>query len=902
MDLRKICFGCMGNKGAGMQCPSCGYSEDATPGSPFHLPPGTVLLGKYLLGRVLGQGGFGITYLAWDLNLKLKLAVKEYFPQELASRSAGQSEISAYSDSVGSQYENGLNKFLQEAQTLAQFEWHPNIVSVRDYFKANSTAYFVMTYVEGITLKEYLVNSGGIVPVEEALRFITPVLDALKEVHAVQILHRDISPDNIYVNHRGQVILLDFGAARQAISDQGRSLSIILKPGYAPEEQYLTHGNQGPWTDIYSVAATLYHFVTGHMPPESLERLSEDRLVPPSKLGVIIAPNQEKALLKALGVKCRDRYQTVDEFQAALLKMMPPPSAIAPTPTPPSYSSSEPVIRTVEKMPPPESIKAPRQKKWLPIGFGLAIIAAIFTIAYVFLIVPPVKSITLSHNALSMEAGQDEMALQVRVEPFLAFRANLIWSSSDPRVAQVSEEGVITALDEGSAEIKVVAEKGDAAETAVVVVTLPTIDWDGGTYTGLLKNEQPQGKGTLTWLSGAEYTGEFEEGKYHGQGTFTSTEGDRYVGEFKEGAGDGNGILSLANGEIHDGAWYKGYMLLAELSPGIASAIRWSGALYEGQWVDNRPHGEGTLTWPDGLEYSGEFKDGRREGWATVTWPDGHKYLGEYKNDKITGQGTFTWANGDKYEGEWENGRRQGQGTFTAADGSKYAGEWKDDLGDGKGVLFLANGESYEGLWYKGYMFLAELSPGVASAVTWHGSFYEGEWHDNLPQGEGTIIGPDGDKYVGDWKDGYAEGRGTKTWADGSKYVGEWRNNKRHGQGTYTEADGSKYVGEWKNDQVHGQGAATTANGDKYVGEFAKGLPNGHGTVTHGPDSQRAGEKYEGEFKDGTAHGQGTYTWPDGSKYVGEFRNNQANGYGTYTSAKGKVYKGRWENDQYIGP
>jgi len=314
-------MGCMQEKtDAGLlKCPDCGYVEGTEPSSPLFLPPRTILEGKYLIGRVLGQGGFGITYLAWDLNLNVKLAIKEYFPQDLASRAAGHSQVSAYSGSMGSQYEYGLDKFLQEARTLAQFEGHPNIVSVRDYFKANGTAYFVMSYVEGITLQKHLANSGGKLPVDRALGIIMPVLDALKEVHAVNILHRDISPDNIFINHRGQIILIDFGAARQAIGEKGRSLSIILKPGYAPEEQYRSKGEQGPWTDIYAVAATLYHLITGQQPPEALERLVEDHMAFPTQLGVDINVNEEQAIIKALAVRAPDRFQNVYDFQAALL-------------------------------------------------------------------------------------------------------------------------------------------------------------------------------------------------------------------------------------------------------------------------------------------------------------------------------------------------------------------------------------------------------------------------------------------------------------------------------------------------------------------------------------------------------------------------------------------------------
>jgi serine/threonine protein kinase len=320
MDLRTICSGCMQEKGDVAECPFCGWVDGLEEPAPQHLKPGTLLQGKYLIGRVLGQGGFGVTYLGLDINLKLKLAIKEYLPQDLATRNAGNTQVSVFtSSSYRDQFEYGLEKFLQEAQTLAQFEGHPNIVSVRDFFRENDTAYIVMSYVEGITLKEHLALSGNKLNTRQALSIISPVLDALSEVHAVNILHRDISTDNIFINQKGQVILIDFGAARQAISDKGRSLSIILKPGYTPEEQYRSKGVQGPWTDIYAVGVTLYRMLTGQMPPESLDRLAEDNLVPPSQLGVEISADEEAALLKALAVKAENRFQSARDFQMALL-------------------------------------------------------------------------------------------------------------------------------------------------------------------------------------------------------------------------------------------------------------------------------------------------------------------------------------------------------------------------------------------------------------------------------------------------------------------------------------------------------------------------------------------------------------------------------------------------------
>ncbi len=320
MDQENLCMGCMEDiRSLAGKCPECGFDENIAPDSPMHLTPRTILEEKYILGRVLGQGGFGITYLAWDLNLNIKLAIKEYFPQDLATRATGHTQVSAYSGSLGSQYEHGLDKYLQEARTLGQLEGHPNIVSVRDFFKANGTAYIVMSYVDGITLKDHLANSGGIFTVELAREIVMPVIDALKEIHDVGILHRDISPDNIFLNQKGQVVLIDFGAARQAASEKGHSFSIILKPGYAPEEQYRRKGVQGPWTDIYAVAATFYHLITGVQPPEALERMVEDTIISPREFGAALSETEEKALMKALAIKASERYQSITDFQNALM-------------------------------------------------------------------------------------------------------------------------------------------------------------------------------------------------------------------------------------------------------------------------------------------------------------------------------------------------------------------------------------------------------------------------------------------------------------------------------------------------------------------------------------------------------------------------------------------------------
>lgn len=312
-------MGCMIDKGKHEICPHCGYKEGIIPNEQYHLLPGTILNGRYLIGKALGHGGFGITYLGFDTNQGVKLAIKEYMPSELATRFSNEKQISIYSGKKQQYFNYGLEKFLDEAKTLARFSNHPSIVSVYDYFEENKTAYLVMRYLEGITLGDYVSKQGGRIPYELAMNIMMPVVDALREVHNYGMIHRDISPDNIYITSKKQVKLLDFGAARHAIGEQNKSLSIILKPGYAPPEQYYSNGKQGPWTDIYATAATIYRLITGISPGEAMERMIDDKLTLPSKYGIEIDEKIEQALIKGLSLKVEDRYQTMKEFQDEIL-------------------------------------------------------------------------------------------------------------------------------------------------------------------------------------------------------------------------------------------------------------------------------------------------------------------------------------------------------------------------------------------------------------------------------------------------------------------------------------------------------------------------------------------------------------------------------------------------------
>ena len=280
----------------------------------YCLRKGTRLIGRYTVEGVLGQGGFGITYLGMDELHKKKVAIKEFFPQGIVTRNI-EYEDTVTVTLVGEKenYDKGKERFLKEAQTMAMFSKDKGIVKALDFFEINNTAYIVMEYLEGVTLKQYLRENERI-DAEDLVELLVPLIEALDEIHSQGLIHRDISPDNIMVLPDGRIKLMDFGAARDYTEFGEKSLSIVLKPGYAPPEQYQTHGVQGPWTDIYALCATMYKCITGENPPDAINRLVDDHLKKISAFGIPVLPQIEEAIIKGMSVAAKDRYQNVGDF------------------------------------------------------------------------------------------------------------------------------------------------------------------------------------------------------------------------------------------------------------------------------------------------------------------------------------------------------------------------------------------------------------------------------------------------------------------------------------------------------------------------------------------------------------------------------------------------------------
>lgn len=308
------CIHCMTETdGSAGICPCCGEAL-SEPNPPHRLTAGTVLNGRYLVGTALGEGGFGITYVGFDQTLDIKVAVKEYFPSGCATRNSTVSnDITLNISRQKEYYQNGKERFLQEARSIARFSKERGVVDVRDFFTENNTAYIIMEYLEGKTLMQHL-REEGTFPSDELLNMMLPLMRTLEKMHNAGIIHRDISPDNIMLENDGTLRLIDFGAARYFAGEETRSLSVLLRPGYAPYEQYSRKGEQGSWTDVYALCATIYKCITGYTPPDSLDRCMEDTIESPIELDVILSPQANAAIMRGLAVYPKNRIKTVGEL------------------------------------------------------------------------------------------------------------------------------------------------------------------------------------------------------------------------------------------------------------------------------------------------------------------------------------------------------------------------------------------------------------------------------------------------------------------------------------------------------------------------------------------------------------------------------------------------------------
>lgn len=314
-DINSICLNCFGTLDARTRiCTHCGANAAQDQSLVGALPLRTVLGGRYLIGKPLGRGGFGITYKAYDLLTRTCVAVKEFFPKGYTKRIPHSCVVDIGSAENSNVFNYWLTAFIQEAKVLTSIKHLDGIVNIHDFFLSNNTAYIVMEYLNGMSLHRFINGRGGRLHINETLNIMRPVIETLLRLHQHGVIHKDVSPENIQIVDNKVIKLIDFGAA-SIYTQNVQKPFFVLKKGYSPIELYSQGGTQGPWTDIYELAATIYTCLVGNPPPEATERRLNDKIVPPSALNVKIQPVREKTLLKALAVYPKDRYSNIAAFQ-----------------------------------------------------------------------------------------------------------------------------------------------------------------------------------------------------------------------------------------------------------------------------------------------------------------------------------------------------------------------------------------------------------------------------------------------------------------------------------------------------------------------------------------------------------------------------------------------------------
>ena len=735
---QNTCMSCFMQHAAPINpCPVCGYNEATQEVPPHILRPRTILNGKYLLGKVLGQGGFGITYVGWDMNLGIRVAIKEYYPSGFVTREAtsvGTATVQPFTGSQGDFFIQGRDKFINEARTLAKFFTLPGIVSIKDFFQENGTAYISMEFIEGQTLKDYLSQMGGRLPAGQTLEMMKPVMSSLAQVHNAGLIHRDISPDNIMISKEGQMKLLDFGAARDFSDSGNKSLSIMLKPGFAPEEQYRSRGVQGPWTDVYALSATIYRCITGVTPEESVERTRKDEVSPPSMLGVPIDPAQETALMRGMAVLQEYRFQNISELYYALYEpqtethagasapVNAPPVA-APIPYAPQQyqqpadsSQQQPQQQHhVYQQPQPyaqTSTEKPEFTDWLKkykVPVSICGATAVLLIILGIMLLPGSPSVNPANNNNDViEIAYPAPTAEPEPTP-------------EPASVQASIDGTWVMRDQDGYTAEFAFN--DINNRFYLVLSRPPED-DQENFTIVEGTFAVRGDNLI--LS-SEWGAESDDGFIFAvdigeQWNFTFDLSGQTLTIFDE-----DGLPEVYTGGQTLGVWSFNHRETAVLTEYVedmpytmTTALASIPGTYTGFWSDNKPNGIGIFTngesrviddnhfYNEGGFTIGTFVNGLVEGFAEYGCPvTGDTFEGYFVNGVLSGFGIYEWGNGDVYEGYFENGLFNGEGTMTFAQSETaerqiWEAFWVDGAPEGNIVITMDDGTVYDAIFEDG--------------------------------------------------------------------------------------------------------------------------------------------------------------------------------------------------------
>ncbi len=662
-------------------------------------------LQEYRIERVLGFGGFGITYLATDTHLDKRVAIKEYLPADLAVRVDGVA-IHPRATECREDFHWGLDRFLDEARTLARFR-HPHLVPVHRFFEANGTAYMVMEYEPGERLTDILRRAAEPAHEAEVLALLDGLLDGLEAVHRAGYLHRDVKPGNIMVREDGTAVLIDFGAARQALGQRSQAVTSIVTPGYAPLEQYASDGNQGPWTDIYAVGAVAHQIVAGATPPEATMRVRND----PYRSLVGRAPAEYGAsLLRAIDWALRmdehDRPQSVAEFRRALHGEIAPPEPDAATRVDARSDRSTVLEAADRRRRGRRPAAAMAERRGLSGAHKLILIVAaalFFTVlggGYYLLDRHQQEAEAARQRAEAAEQQRklaedraraaaeqarqlNEQAKGAQAEREAAEKAAAEKAAADRAAADraAADRAAAERAAQSAGSQRAAAEARDAAAKARIVSREARAMAEAARQRAALARDDAavqarrlgqSGGQRREYDSGAVYVGQMREGRRHGYGVMTTGNGYRYEGEWRNDGAEGLGVSVTRDGDRYEGDW--------------------SGGQRE----------RGVYLWPTGQRYEGDYQRSKRTGLGIMTSKSGWRTEARWNDGEIDGMAVTYNDSGQRYEGSMRDGQYDGPGVYTWPDGQRFEGVYKDDKRNGYGILYLANGTRRSGLWRDG--------------------------------------------------------------------------------------------------------------------------------------------------------------------------------------------------------
>jgi serine/threonine protein kinase len=683
-------------------------------------------LNEYRVDRVLGQGGFGITYLATDTVLQRVVALKEYLPSEFAVR-VQDATVSPRSRGQAEAYRWGLDRFIDEARTLARFR-HRGIVPVLRFFEANGTGYMVMEHEAGRPFAELIAGPGRLEPAR-VVAVLSGVLDGLELVHAAGFLHRDIKPANIIVRIDGSPVLIDFGAARQALRGGDRTLTTVVTPRYAPIEQYASDGKQGPATDIYALAAVMHHAISGVAPPEATARVRDDPYKPLVADGRY-SPRFIAAINAALSVFPESRPHTISAWREALkledaVRAAPTPAIDDPEAAPtrvlePSSRRVQlraPTAQAEDRIQPPRPAVTRRQVfSWRGLTGALGVVG-VLAIGGVF-VLPALRDqrptqvatapppVTPPPAAAPPVAAPPAAAAPIPQPP--AAKPPPAPAPKPPPPPQAEPKPApppardsidkvlppVAPVPSGPAPV---ASRSAARQGMIESSSAAAVRANATAERASIAAQRARERAGEARIRAAEAA----KADLPGAERVDFPDRSKYVGTVRDNRREGLGVVELADGERQAGEWK------ADRLDGLGTVRTTDGRGYEGEWSGGTPTGSGVIVLGPGERHAGDVAGGKAEGFGVRSFSrDGVAVTqsGAWRDGALIGVGVETLGSGERYEGEFAAGRRHGTGVLNLPNGARFHGRFVEGERDGYGVEIAPDGTATAGQWRRGVL------------------------------------------------------------------------------------------------------------------------------------------------------------------------------------------------------